>query len=226
MAKSFPASTTIALQQATSAVTGRQLQGTPSEAKHARQEKFTTQGRSHKLVAIYTSPLFEWKLDNTFNQINGHLGNAKQEIRVVAVKSSRRVLALSTTDISDDKDLAIFNSLFCEILAEKAPITEMRVKVPTSKSSLKINDFPFFGLTPKWNEKGQLLSLTKKQLCTILNQSPFTKEFSFYENSGPRLTRNTPHTFFFFFLKSAIYIAVYLNSPLGLTHTVHLCLHI
>ena len=70
----------------------------------------------------------------------------------------------------------------------------MRIEVPTSKSSLKINDFPFFGLTPKQNEKGQLLSLTKEQLRTILNQSPFAKEFSFYENSGPRLTRNTPRS--------------------------------
>ena len=154
--------------------------------KRARQKKFTTQGRSRKSVAIYTSPLFEWKLDNTFNQINGRLGNAKREIRIVAVKSSRGVLALSTTDISDDKDLAIFDSLFREILAEKVPTTEMRVEVPTLKSSLKINDFPFFGLTPKWNEK--------KQLRTILNQSPFAKEFSFYENSSPRLTRNTPRS--------------------------------
>jgi len=191
IAKSFPASTTIVQQQATSTVTGRPLQGTPSEAKRARQKKFTTQGCSRKLVAIYTSPLFEWKLDNTFNQINGRLGNTKREIRVVAVESSRGVLALSTTDIPDDKDLAVFDSLFCEILTEKAPTTEMHVEVPTSKSSLKINDFLFFGLTPKRNEKGQLLSLTEDQLRTILNQSPFTKDFSFYKNSGPRLTRNT-----------------------------------
>ena len=191
MAKSFPTSTTIALQQATSAVTGHPLQGTPSEVKCTRQKKFTTQGHSCKSVVIYTSPLFKWKLDNTFNQINGHLGNAKQEIHITAVESSRGVLALSTTNIPDDKDLAVFNKLFCKILTEKVPTTEMCVEVPTLKSSLKINDFPFFRLTLKWNEKGQLLFLTKEQLHTILNQSPFAKDFSFYENSGPCLTRNT-----------------------------------
>ena len=73
LAKTFPATTTIALQQASSTVTGRQAL-TPSEARRKRQKKFTTQGRSRKSVSVYSSPPFTWKEDVIYNQINGRLG--------------------------------------------------------------------------------------------------------------------------------------------------------
>ena len=52
LAKTFPATTMIALQQASSTVMGHQTP-TPSEACCKHQKKFTTQSRSRKSVSIY-----------------------------------------------------------------------------------------------------------------------------------------------------------------------------
>ena len=89
MAKTFPATTTIALQQVSSTVTGCQAP-TPSEACRKCQKKYTTQSRSRKSVSVYSSPPFTWKEDVIFNQINSHLGNAKHSIHVTGIESSRK----------------------------------------------------------------------------------------------------------------------------------------
>jgi len=187
LAKTFPATTTIALQQASTAVMGRQVP-TPSEARRKRQKKFTTQGRSCKSVSVYSSPPFTWKEDVIYNQINSRLGNAKQSICVTGIESSRGTISLSTDAVSDADNLSVFSKLFQDVVTEKSPNMVLKVEVPTSKSSIKINDFPFFGLTPQHNEKGQLVPLMADQLISILKASPFGKDFSFYENSGPCLT--------------------------------------
>jgi len=70
----------------------------------------------------------------------------------------------------------------------------LKVEVSTPKSSIKINNFPFFGLILQHNKKGQLIPLTVDQLIFILKASPFGKDFSFYENSGLCLTRNSPYS--------------------------------
>ena len=191
LAQKFPSSTTISLRQASSALGGRPLSPTPSQARKKKQRRYTTQGRSRKQVTVYTSPAFPWNAATVFNQINGHLGNAKRSIRVTGIESNRRGISLTTTSVLDDTDLAVFLSLFTNQLANSAPETEIRVEVPHSKSSLKIVDFPYFGLTPEKDEKGKLKPLTTEQLTTILNSSPFAKEFNFYENSGPHLSRNS-----------------------------------
>ena len=82
--------------------------------------------------------------------------------------------------------------LFTDQLANKQPETDIRVEVPSSKSSLQIKDFPAFGLSPKHDAKGHLIPLTEEQLIAILVNSPFAKDFAFYENSRPRLTRVSP----------------------------------
>jgi len=193
LAKTFPATTTIALQQASSTVMGHQTP-TPSEARRKHQKKFTTQGRSHKSVSVYLSPSFTWKEDIIYNQINSCLGNAKWSIHVTGIKLSRGTLSLSMDAVPNTDDLAVFSKLFQDVVTEKSPNMVLKVKVPTSKSSIKINDFPFFGLIPQHNEKGQLVPLTADQLISILKASPFGKDFSFYENSGPHLTRNSPRS--------------------------------
>jgi len=106
LAKTFPATTTIALQQASTAVTGCQV-FTPSEARRKRQKKFTTQGRSCKSVSVYSSPPFTWKEDVIYNQINGRLGNAKQSICITGIESSRGTISLSTDTVPDTDDLAV-----------------------------------------------------------------------------------------------------------------------
>jgi len=77
MARNFPTSTTIALQQASAAVTGRTKQQTASETRRVKQKRSTTQGRTRKSISVYSVPPFPWKEDEIFGQINGHLGNAK-----------------------------------------------------------------------------------------------------------------------------------------------------
>jgi len=193
LAKTFPATTTIALQQASSAVMGHQTP-TPSEACRKHQKKFTTQGRSHKSVSIYSFPPFTWKEDIIFNQINGHLDNAKQSICITGIESSRGILSLSTDAIPNAEDLTVFSKLFQDVVMEKSPNMVLKVEVSTLKSSIKINNFPFFGLVPQCNEKGQLVPLTADQLISILKASSFGKDFSFYENSRPHLTQNSPHS--------------------------------
>jgi len=89
-------------------------------------------------------------------------------------------------------DLTAFSKLFQDVITEESPNTVLKVEVPTLKSSIKINDFLFFGLTSQCNKKGQLILLMADQLTSILKASPFGKDFSFYENSRPRLTRNSP----------------------------------
>ena len=180
----------IALQQASSAVIGHQTP-TPSEARCKHQKKFTTQGRSRKSVSIYSSPPFTWKEDVIFNQINGHLGNAKWSIHITGIESSRGMLSLSADAVPNTDDLTVFSKLFQDIVTEKSPNMVLKVEVPTSKSSVKINDFLFFGLVPQRNEKGQLVPLMADQLISILKASPFSKDFSFYKNSGLCLTQNS-----------------------------------
>jgi len=191
MAKSFPASTTIALQQATATVTGKTRQQTVAEARRVKQRKSTTQGRSRKSISVYSVPPFPWKEDKIFGQINGHLGNAKRSIHITSVKSGWGGLSFLTTDVPNDEDIDVFDRMFRSILANIAPLTDLKVEVPTSKSSVKINDFPFFGLAPTRNDKGQLVALTEEQLVGILAKAPFAKDFAFYENSKPRLIRNS-----------------------------------
>ena len=96
MARNFPASTTIALQQASAAVTGRTKQQTASEARRVKQKRSTTQGRTRKSISVYSIPPFPWKEDEIFGQINGHLGNAKRSLRVTGVESGRGGLSLLT----------------------------------------------------------------------------------------------------------------------------------
>ena len=133
---------------------------------------------SRKQVTVFTSPPFKWMEDVVYNQINGRLGNAKHSIRVMSVESSRGGLSLVTSDVPDKDDLEVFTTLFKSELKQKAPETDLRVEIPTSKSCLKICDFPYYGLTPKRDEKtGKLIPLTVEQVATILESSPFAKDF-------------------------------------------------
>ena len=191
MARNFSTSTTIALQQALAAVTGKTRQQTVSEARQVKQKRSTTQGRIRKLISVYTVPPYPWKEDEIFGQINRHLGNAKRSLHVMSVESGWGGLSLLTTDILNDDDINVFDKLFRSILTNITPLIDLKFEVPTLKSSVKINDFLFFGLTPMHNDKGQLVTLTEEQLTAILAKAPFTKDFAYYKNLKPCLTRNS-----------------------------------
>ena len=96
------------------------------------------------------------------------------------------------TDAVPDKDnFSVFTTLFYAELKKKAFKTELRVEIPTSKSCLKINDFPTYRLSSKHDEKtSRLISLTMEQITTILAKALFAKDFHYYENSGPHTSSN------------------------------------
>ena len=99
---------------------------------------------------------------------------------------------LVTDAVPDKDDLSVFTTLFKAELKKKAPETELRVEIPTSKSCLKINDFPTYGLSPKRDKKtSRLIPLTTEQITDILAKAPFAKDFCYYENSGPCTSSNS-----------------------------------
>ena len=109
----------------------------------------------------------------------------------MSVASERRGLYLVTDAIPDKDDLSVFTTLFETELKKKAPETELRVEIPTSKSCLKINNFPIYGLSSKCDEKtSRLIPLTTEQIAAILVKAPFAKDFRYYENSGPCTSSN------------------------------------
>ena len=101
------------------------------------------------------------------------------------------MVSLATSDVPDKDDLEIFAIMFKSELEQKAPETDLWVEIPTSKSCLKICDFPYYGLMPTRDEKtGKLIPLTVEQIAKILDVSPFAKDFRYYENSLPCLSKN------------------------------------
>ena len=107
LAKTFPSTTTVSIQQAAAQITR------PSSRREAPAKcRHTTAGRSHKQVTVYTSPPFYWDQAVVYNQINGRLGNAKRSIKVLSVTSERRGLYLVTDAVPDKDDLSVFTTLF------------------------------------------------------------------------------------------------------------------
>src|SRR6202023_3324506 len=145
LAKTFPSTTTIALQDAASAVAG-QTSFSPSQLCRKNIRKHTTYGGSRKQIHIFTMPPFTWNVAHFINQANSRLGNDKSTLRVTSVSSSRGDLSLETTDVPSATDLESIEDLCKKALAESSTDTEIRVEIPSSKSCLKICNFPYFGL--------------------------------------------------------------------------------
>ena len=89
----------------------------------------------------------------------------------------------------DKDDLKVFQALFAK--NNTSPGCEIHVKILTSKSSLKITDFPYFGINPQLDENGQLKPICSEDIAIVMSTTSFAKDFRFYETSGPRLTCNS-----------------------------------
>ena len=64
----------------------------------------------------------------------------------------------------------------------------IRVEISSSKSCLKINDFPYYnGFTPKHEP----VKWTGEVLKKVLDQSPYGKEIKLYNGLMPRISRNS-----------------------------------
>ena len=97
LAKTFPTSTSVTIQQAAATIARPSSSGASYNDRKVKIRKSTTLGRSRKQVTVFTSPPFKWVEDVVYNQINGRLGNAKRSIRVTSVESSRGGLSLATS---------------------------------------------------------------------------------------------------------------------------------
>lgn len=78
----------------------------------------------------------------------------------------------------------VFQALFKSHKSGPDANTTIRVEVLTSKLSVKIMDFPYFRLTPKFDKDGKMLQ-------AILEESLWVKDFEFYKDSLPQLFRNS-----------------------------------
>ena len=78
LAKIFPASTSVTIQQAAATIARSSSFGGSYNEHKFKIRKSTTLGHSHKQVTVFTSPPFKWTEDVVYNQINGRLGNAKR----------------------------------------------------------------------------------------------------------------------------------------------------
>src|SRR4029077_944827 len=68
LARAFPASTTVSLQRAQVAVSGRPTSPTPSQVRKAKRRKHTTHGASRKQVTVYSSPSITWEPEKVLGQ--------------------------------------------------------------------------------------------------------------------------------------------------------------
>ena len=89
LAKTFPASTSVTIQQAAVTIAHPSSFGGSYNERKFKIRKSTTLGCLRKQITVFTSPPFKWTEDVVYNQINGRLGNAKRSIRVTSVESSR-----------------------------------------------------------------------------------------------------------------------------------------
>src|ERR1700724_16981 len=190
LAKTFPSTTTIALQDAASAVAGR-LSPSPSQLCRKKIRKHTTYGDSRKQIRVFTMPPFTWNVAHFINQVNSRLGNDKSALRVTSVSSSRGGLSLEMTDVPSATDLESIEDLCKKALAESPTDTEIRVEIPSSKSCLKICDFPYFGLKVNKDDKGKPLPISSEEIAKIISSTKWVTAIDFYENSTPRISCNS-----------------------------------
>ena len=117
-------------------------------------------------------------------------------------------------------------TLFKSELEQKAPETDLWIEIPTSKSCLKICDFPYYGLTSKHDEKtGKLIPLTVEQVATILDSPPFAKDFRYYENSLPRLSKDAGNSDTLILARSGLILQTPVRVSISETLlAAHLCM--
>ena len=141
---------------------------------------------------VYTSPPVKWKEGKIATEVNHELAKATQKIRIRTVEGIWRGFSLFPDKVTDQDDLAVLQSLFEQSFKDKITVgtRKIRVKIPTSKSCLKICDFPFHnGL----DAEGKPARWTADKLATVLAQTPHGFHIKLYGDSKPCMSRNSPH---------------------------------
>ena len=100
--------------------------------------------------------------------------------------------SLFPDEVTDQDDLAVLQSLFEQSFKDEiaAGTHKIWVEILTSKSCLKICDFPFHN---SLDLEGKPARWTADQLATILAQTPHGSHIKLYGDSKPCMSRNSPH---------------------------------
>ena len=190
MAQVFPSVNPTSLTNVQAAVSGDPPpHPTAAEAACTKQKHYTTHGQSHRQVIVYVFPPIVWKVDKVTNQINDLLVKSKWTICVSSVSETQGALALETTIVPDAANLKVFKSLFAN--AQKAPDSELRCEVSTSKLCLKICNFLYHRLKPTRGDHGHLLPVPGTTLYEIFIKSLLGRMIHLYKGHPPRLSRNS-----------------------------------
>jgi hypothetical protein len=129
-------------------------------------------------------------VEHLLNQVNGLLGNNKSSLRIGSATSSRGGISFDTNAVPSEHDISLIQDLLQKAVLSTEPETEVRVEIPSSKSSLKICDFPYFGAVHKV-DKGKLLPVSIEEITKVIQSTRWASAIDFYENSTPRLSRNS-----------------------------------
>ena len=120
------------------------------------------------------------------------MAQAKWKIWIRTVEGIWGGFSLFPNEVPDQDDLAVLQSLFKQSFKDEiaAGTRKIRVEIPTSKSCLKICDFPFHnGL----DAEGKPAWWTADKLATVLAQTPHGSHIKLYRDSKPCMSRNSPH---------------------------------
>ena len=190
MAKSFPTATTEAIVQAQQVVSGS-ANATPSATDRARSrvKRSTTHGPSRKEVIVFTSPPVAWPDTPVVGAVNSFLGTQKLSLRIVSeTRNHLGGLALLCDERPTENDIQALHAFF-HAKAKKAWgfDAETRVEVGSSKSFMRIPNFPYFGVG-NWNidAKGKPIPITPAEVKDVILTSKWKDAIFLYQGTMPR----------------------------------------
>jgi hypothetical protein len=195
MAKSFPSAPTAAIVHAQQVVSGAAIVApSDSDRAKARRKRSTTHGPSRKEVVVITSPPTHWPDKPVVGLLNSYLDTHGRPIRAVTeTRNHLGGLALICDVPLVEADIQVMHAYF-DAAAKRIredDTTETRVEVGSSKSFLRIPDFPYFGAKLTYDTKGEPVPVTPLQVKEILLASKWKDAIHLYQGAMPRLVRNS-----------------------------------
>jgi len=190
LARTFPDADIDKVLKAQGDLTGRPDAPTEAERLRAKRRRHTTYGQSRRAFVVYSTPPANWQVEKIMSNINQELARQKRSVKVESAEDIRGALTMVTSVVPDEDDLKILQTLFETSYKAKIAAGEMtiRVEIPSSKSCLKINDFPYYN---GFNPENEPVKWTGESLKKVLDQSPYGREIKLYNGSMPRISRNS-----------------------------------
>jgi hypothetical protein len=165
-----------------------------SERAKARCKRSTTHGPSRKEVVVITSLPTHWPNKPVVGLLNSYLGTHGRAIRAVTETWNHLGgLALMCDVLPVEADIQVMHAYF-DAAAKRIcedNTTETQVEVGSSKSFLRIPDFPYFGARLTYDTKGEPIPITPLQVKEILLASKWKDTIHLYQGAMPCLVRNS-----------------------------------